>query len=73
MIGSRTKRVSFERWLRDADEAPPDTSALVCPIGAAGRPDKRPEVIAAFVAAEILGRIAAWQARPVTADAHHDG
>ena len=29
-------------------------AALVCPIGAAGRPDKRPEVIAAFVAAEIM-------------------
>ena len=33
---------------------PPDTGPLVCPIGAAGRPDKRPEVIAAFVAAEIM-------------------
>jgi xanthine dehydrogenase accessory factor len=41
-----------------------DTAALVCPIGAMGRPDKRPEVIAAFVAAEILQRLAAWQAEP---------
>jgi xanthine dehydrogenase accessory factor len=58
MIGSRTKRVSFERWLRQADEgAPTDPSGLVCPIGAAGRPDKRPEVIAAFVAVEIMQRI----------------
>ena len=47
MIGSRTKRVSFQRWLREA--GPVETGALVCPIGAAGRPDKRPEVIAAFV------------------------
>ena len=55
MIGSRTKRVSFERWLRRAEDgAAADTGALVCPIGAAGRPDKRPEVIAAFVAAEIM-------------------
>jgi len=64
MIGSRSKRVSFERWLAHADEgAPTDTAALVCPIGGEGRPDKRPEVIAAFVAVEILQRIAAWQAR----------
>jgi xanthine dehydrogenase accessory factor len=63
MIGSRTKRVSFHRWLRSA--GPVDTGALVCPIGAAGRPDKRPEVIAAFVAAEIMQSIATWQAGPV--------
>jgi xanthine dehydrogenase accessory factor len=62
MIGSRTKRVSFLRWLAEA--GPVDTAALVCPIGAMGRPDKRPEVIAAFVAAEILQRLAAWQAEP---------
>jgi xanthine dehydrogenase accessory factor len=57
MIGSRTKRVSFERWLAQAEGARPDTGALVSPIGAAGRPDKRPEVIAAFTAAEIMQRI----------------
>jgi xanthine dehydrogenase accessory factor len=56
MIGSRTKRVSFERWLARTEDAP-DTTALVSPIGAAGRPDKRPEVIAAFVAAEILAAL----------------
>jgi xanthine dehydrogenase accessory factor len=61
MIGSRTKRVSFQRWLKRAEGAPPDTAPLVCPIGAAGRPDKRPEVIAVFVAAEIMQRIATWQ------------
>ena len=55
MIGSRTKRVSFERWLRTAEDGGRrHRRALVCPIGAAGRPDKRPEVIAAFVAAEIM-------------------
>jgi xanthine dehydrogenase accessory factor len=63
MIGSRTKRVSFHRWLREA--GPVETTALVCPIGAAGRPDKRPEVIAAFVVSEILEHIAAWRAGPV--------
>ena len=57
MIGSRTKLVSFRRWLRAAgpvETGPVETGTLVCPIGAAGRPDKRPEVIAAFVAAEIV-------------------
>jgi xanthine dehydrogenase accessory factor len=62
MIGSRTKRVSFERWLAGTDD-PPAAGALVSPIGAEGRPDKRPEVIAAFVAAEIMRHIIRWQAR----------
>jgi xanthine dehydrogenase accessory factor len=56
MIGSRTKRVTFERWLAKTDDAP-SPGALVCPIAAEGRPDKRPEVIAAFVAAEILAAL----------------
>ncbi len=67
MIGSRTKRVSFERWLAEteteAGNAAPSAEALVSPIGAAGRPDKRPEVIAAFVAAEILQHLIRWEAR----------
>lgn len=66
MIGSRTKRLSFLRWLARsgaadaaAPDPPSDPGGLVCPIGVAGRPDKRPEVIAAFVATEILGRLLA--------------
>ena len=69
MIGSRTKRVSFRRWLREAGEV--DDGPLVCPIGAAGRPDKRPEVIAAFVAAEIMQRLAAFEAVPIPAGRIH--
>lgn len=65
MIGSRTKRVSFERWLARADDTPVPADALVSPIGAAGRPDKRPEVIAAFVAAEIMEHVIRWQAREI--------
>lgn len=57
MIGSRTKRVSFERWFARTGGTEAELRALVCPIGAAGRPDKRPEVIAAFVATEILGAL----------------
>ena len=61
MIGSKTKLAQFRRWIGETDE-PPDLARLVCPIGAAGRPDKRPEVIAAFVAAEIMQNIANRQA-----------
>jgi len=56
MIGSKTKRGTFSNWLRrafgpDADVMLED---LVCPIGAGGSHDKRPAVIAAMVAAELL-------------------
>jgi xanthine dehydrogenase accessory factor len=63
MIGSATKRATFTRWSRKYGTPAPDTARLVCPIGAAGRPDKRPAVIAAFAAAEIL---AALNSLPVT-------
>ena len=54
LIGSRTKRRRFERWFiaRDGDSALLDR--LVSPIGDLGVSDKRPEVIAALVTAEIL-------------------
>ena len=55
MIGSATKRARFERWCRDA--AGPETRALICPIGAGTQGDKRPEVIAALTAAEMLGAL----------------
>nr|WP_321444036.1 xanthine dehydrogenase accessory protein XdhC [uncultured Cohaesibacter sp.] len=56
MIGSKTKRGTFSHWLRrefgaDADVMLED---FVCPIGAGGSRDKRPSVIAAMVAAELL-------------------
>ena len=57
LIGSATKRARFERHC--AERSPPvPTHALTCPIGAGGGADKRPEVIAAFVAAEIMARLA---------------
>jgi xanthine dehydrogenase accessory factor len=71
LIGSKTKLASFRRWLRQAEDKPPDLAPLVCPIGAAGRPDKRPEVIAAFAAVEILTSIATWQARTPAAQQGH--
>ncbi|HRO16399.1 MAG TPA: XdhC family protein, partial [Paracoccus sp. (in: a-proteobacteria)] len=54
MIGSRTKRVTFARH---AARQGVSGDALVCPIGAGFPRDKRPEVIAAFTAAEIMARL----------------
>ncbi|MEO1908981.1 MAG: xanthine dehydrogenase accessory protein XdhC [Paracoccus sp. (in: a-proteobacteria)] len=54
MIGSATKRAQFTRFAKGID-----TSRLVCPIGAGLSHDKRPEVIAAFTAAELIGRLTA--------------
>ncbi len=54
MIGSKSKRAVLEAQLRAAKV---DPAPLICPIGQAGLGDKRPEVIAAFVAAEVLSKI----------------
>ncbi len=67
MVGSATKRAAFARWCRRAGDAAPDSARLVCPIGAAGRPDKRPVVIAAFTAAEILAAFATVARAPQVA------
>ena len=56
MIGSATKRARFRRWCREHCDGQP-ADALVCPIGATGSADKRPEVIAAFVAAEVMAAL----------------
>lgn len=56
MIGSATKRAQFSRFARarGLDPAP-----LICPIGAGFSRDKRPAVIAAFTAAELIARLTA--------------
>jgi xanthine dehydrogenase accessory factor len=53
LIGSATKREKFRRWCRDHCDGLA-TDRLICPIGASGSRDKRPSVIAAFVAAEVI-------------------
>jgi xanthine dehydrogenase accessory factor len=53
MIGSATKRAAFRAWCRR--QGGPSPAGLTCPIGAGGSADKRPAVIAAFVAAEVIG------------------
>jgi xanthine dehydrogenase accessory protein XdhC len=57
LIGSRTKRARFERGWRDLGLSEQQMARLVCPIGGRVR-DKRPAVIAALVAAEILHALA---------------
>ena len=62
LIGSRTKRIKFERYCRK-ENPEISTAPLVCPIGMHGSADKRPEVIAAFVAAEVMARLPEAKAR----------
>ena len=73
MIGSATKRARFERWFLASGGAREELAALVCPIGGKAVRDKRPEVIAALTAAELLvccpadaaARVAKREAAPV--------
>ena len=57
MIGSRTKRAQFRRWFFENGGEEAMLSSLVSPIGNSGVEDKRPEVIAALTAAEIVVKI----------------
>jgi xanthine dehydrogenase accessory factor len=62
MVGSRTKRARFRSWyLAEAGGTAAAVDRLVLPIGGRAFPDglgdKRPEVIAALAAAEILVQI----------------
>jgi xanthine dehydrogenase accessory protein XdhC len=54
MIGSATKRARFERFFLQGGGSPEALTCLTCPIGGGDVPDKRPEVIAALVAAELI-------------------
>ncbi|WP_084634205.1 xanthine dehydrogenase accessory protein XdhC [Maritalea myrionectae] len=58
MIGSKSKRNTFRSWLADA-YSDASFDQLVLPIGGAKVKDKRPEVIAALVAAELIEQQAA--------------
>jgi xanthine dehydrogenase accessory factor len=59
MIGSKTKRATFRSWyLKDAGGSEEAAARLVCPIGGADLKDKRPAVIAALAAAEVMRGLA---------------
>ncbi len=54
MIGSKTKRVKFERRLIDRGVEPERLAEMICPIGVSGIVDKAPPSIALAVCAELL-------------------
>ena len=54
IIGSHTKRVTFERAFREIGIAEAAIARIVCPIGGSAVRDKRPEIIAALTAAELV-------------------
>ncbi|MFD2056097.1 xanthine dehydrogenase accessory protein XdhC [Mesorhizobium calcicola] len=55
MIGSKTKKATFKNWfLKSADGSETEFARLVSPIGGDAVKDKRPPVIAALAAAEIM-------------------
>lgn len=57
LIGSRTKRRRFARWFGARGGDARALGRLTCPIGDVGVADKRPAVIAALVAAEIVAAL----------------
>ncbi|GBQ37558.1 xanthine dehydrogenase accessory protein XdhC [Gluconacetobacter azotocaptans] len=63
LIGSKTKRRRFESGFRALGLPEERIATLVCPVGDRGIRDKRPEIIAALVAAEIVETL--LQDRPV--------
>ena len=55
LIGSATKKAAFASWFAQEGHDGARLSPLTCPIGGSAVHDKRPEIIAALVAAEIVG------------------
>jgi xanthine dehydrogenase accessory factor len=77
MIGSKTKRVKFERRLIERGVDAARMAEMICPIGVDGITDKAPHAIALAVCAELLqvrgARLAAEsQRQPVPASARLD-
>ncbi|MDB5622800.1 MAG: xdhC [Devosia sp.] len=64
MVGSATKRAKFTSWYRAEGGSAEALERLVLPIGRQGLGDKRPEVIAALAAAEIMVQIGWREAEP---------
>lgn len=62
MIGSATKRATFAHWLKRDGSPAGLMDRLVLPIGGSTVRDKRPAVIAAMVAAELLSRLTGTKA-----------
>jgi len=54
LIGSKTKRSRFEKYLQEAGVAKTELQRLTCPIGIEGITGKHPREIAIAVAAQLL-------------------
>lgn len=67
MIGSASKRAKFGNWCRTQCDGLA-IADLVCPIGASPSRDKRPSVIAALVAAELIAALTADRAATLPGD-----
>jgi xanthine dehydrogenase accessory factor len=64
MIGSKTKKATFKSWfLKTAGGTEVEFSQLVSPIGGEAVKDKRPAVIAALAAAEMMTALALQEVR----------
>lgn len=59
MIGSKTKRATFRKWLHHETEGRLSSDRLICPMAPGECDDKRPEVIASLVAAEVMTHLRA--------------
>lgn len=68
MIGSKTKKATFRSWyLKTAGGTEASFRRLVSPIGGDAVRDKRPSVIAALAAAEVMTAVASRAANAATA------
>jgi xanthine dehydrogenase accessory factor len=72
MIGSKTKRVKFERRLIERGVDPKRLEEMTCPIGVDGIVDKAPQSIAVAVCAELLQVRSRQMVRPVSALMSHE-
>jgi xanthine dehydrogenase accessory factor len=62
MIGSKTKRATFRSWfLKSGGGTEAGFRRLVSPIGGDAVKDKRPAVIAALAAAEVMAALDMWE------------
>jgi xanthine dehydrogenase accessory factor len=68
LIGSKTKRVQFERRLRAHGIAEQRLTDMVCPIGIRGIEGKEPATIAVAVVAQLLQ---VWEQRNRAEDSIH--
>jgi xanthine dehydrogenase accessory factor len=69
MIGSKSKRATFKSWLLRERGEEAAFARLVCPMGGPAVRDKRPEVIAALTAAEVMTALNAAKGRQAAASA----